>query len=147
LGSGGPGWLYRSPTYYSQTLYQRAAGTFPLQVGRRDDLASHLREPDLSATVSADGTKLRIYAVNSTARPRTVRMNLKNFDGSIVGSRVMRLRDARQTGDSEAMNTHDDPNRISISVRTAAPRGNSVQYSFEALSVTLIECDLRKSRQ
>ncbi len=149
FGSGviqpGPGWLYRSPTYYSQTLYQRAAGTFPLQVVRPDDLSWHLKEPDLSATMSADGTKLRIYAVNSSTRPRTVRMDLKNFAGSIVGSQVMTLRDTLHAGDSEAMNAHDDPNRIAISVRSAALRGKSVQYSFEALSVTLIECDLRKS--
>ena len=150
FGSGviqpGPGWLYRSPTYYSQTLYQRAAGTLPLQVVRSDDLAWHLKEPDLSATISADGMKLRIYAVNSSARSRTLRMNLKNFGGSIIGSRVMTLSDAQHAGDSEAMNTHDDPNRISISVRTAALRGSSVQYRFQALSVTLIECNLRKSR-
>jgi alpha-L-arabinofuranosidase len=148
FGSGviqpGPGWLYRSPTYYSQALYQRAAGTYPLQVVRHGDLPWYLKEPDLSATISADGTKLRIYVVNSTARPRRVKINLKNFVGSIGGTHVLTLGDGQHAGDSEAMNTHDDPSRISISATNAPLRGNSIQYAFDALTLTLLECDLRK---
>jgi alpha-L-arabinofuranosidase len=150
FGSGviqpGPGWLYLSPTYYSQSLYQRAAGTFPLQVIRQGDLPAHLNEPDLSASISADGTKLRIYAVNSTARPRRLKINLKNFATSIVSARVSTLADSRRAGDAEAMNTHDDPKRISISSTSAPLRGSSIEYGFDALTVTLLECDLRKPR-
>ena len=38
LGGGqlqtGPGWLYKIPSYYSEGLYQRAAGAFPLKIDR-----------------------------------------------------------------------------------------------------------------
>jgi alpha-N-arabinofuranosidase len=148
FGSGviqpGPGWLYRSPTYYSQTLYQRAAGTFPLQVVRQSDLAQHLEEPDLSATISADGSTLRIYGVNSTQRKRKARINLKGFAGSIAGARIFVLADGQHAGDSEAMNTHDDPNRVSVSIIDAPIKGSLIEYAFEPLTVTLLECGLRR---
>src|ERR1035437_9460932 len=70
FGSGflvtGPGWIYESPAYYAQMLYARAVGSYPLRMERSAKLAPQLREPDLSASISRDGTKLRIYAVNST---------------------------------------------------------------------------------
>jgi hypothetical protein len=150
FGSGviqpGPGWLYLSPTYYSQALYQRAAGTFPLGVVRQGELAYHLREPDLSATLSADGSTLRIYAVNSTTRPRKLKIRLTNFAEPIGVARVLTLGDTQQAGDSEAMNSHDDPRRIGISETSVAINGSSIGYTFEPLTVTLLECDLRKAR-
>jgi hypothetical protein len=92
FGSGviqpGPGWLYRSPTYYSQTLYQR--------------------------------TDRRCSGVHAGRRPACRR--------------------------SEAMNTHDDPNRISMSGIDAAIKGSLIEYAFEPLTVTLIECSLRRLR-
>jgi hypothetical protein len=74
FGSGvlepGPGWIYFTPTYYSQGLYQHAAGSFPLKIDRTSSLSFYLREPDLDATLSPDGKTLRIYAVNSTSEIR-----------------------------------------------------------------------------
>ena len=59
FGSGaiqpGPGWLYLTPAYYSQGLYQRAAGSFPLKIERSNSLSFYLQEPDLDATLSSDG--------------------------------------------------------------------------------------------
>ena len=73
FGSGfvvtGPGWIYESPAYYAQEMYARAAGAYPLRLERSSKLPWHLQEPDLSASLSADGKKLRIYAVNSTLDP------------------------------------------------------------------------------
>lgn len=146
FGSGviqpGPGWLYRSPTYYSQTMYQRAAGTFPLQLVRRNELAQHLEEPDVSATISPDGSMLRIYAVNSTLAKRQVRINLKGFTSEIETARVFQIGDNEHAGDSEAMNSHDDPNRISMSSHDAPLKGSLIDYAFEPLTVTLLECKL-----
>jgi alpha-L-arabinofuranosidase len=107
-------------------------------------LAHHLDEPDLSATMSADGSTLRIYAVNSTQGKRKVRISLKGFAGQIAGARVFKLADGQRAGDSEAMNTHDDPNRVSVSVIDAPINGSLIEYAFEPLTVTLLECRLRK---
>jgi hypothetical protein len=42
------------------------------------------------------------------------------------------------------MNTHDDPNRVSVSVSDAPIEGSLIEYAFEPLSVTLLECGLRR---
>jgi hypothetical protein len=148
FGSGviqpGPGWLYRSPEYYSQSLYQRAAGSFPLKIERAGDTPAHLRDPDLSATLTRDGKTLRIYAVNSTAKPERVRLRLKDLAVGNAGMRVSTLGDrAPNAFDSEAMNSHDEPNRIGISVRTVPSPGDAIAYDFEPYTVTLLEVTLR----
>jgi hypothetical protein len=148
FGSGviqpGPGWLYRSPEYYSQSLYQRAAGSFPLKIERAGDTPAHLRDPDLSATLTRDGKTLRIYAVNSTAKPERVRLRLKDLAVGNAGMRVSTLGDRTPNAfDSEAMNSHDEPNRIGISVRTVPSPGDAIAYDFEPYTVTLLEVTLR----
>ena len=59
FGSGvlepGPGWIYFTPTYYSQGLYQRAAGSYSLKLDRSGPLSFYLKEPDLDVTLSPDG--------------------------------------------------------------------------------------------
>jgi alpha-N-arabinofuranosidase len=146
FGSGiiqpGLGWLYRSPTYHSQALYQRAAGSFALEIDRSTTLAPHLREPDLSATLSADGKTLRIYAVNSTFGIRRTRINL-NGVGEVRNGQVFVLADRERAGDSEAMNSHDDPDRVGVSVAKASVRGSAFEYAFEPFSVTLLELELK----
>ena len=47
FGSGmiqpGIGWFYLSPTYYSQKLYQEAAGTYPLKINRTSSMPWQVR--------------------------------------------------------------------------------------------------------
>ena len=147
FGSGilqpGLGWLYLSPTYYSQMLYQRATGSFPLEIRRSSTLAPHLREPDLSATLSQDGSTLRIFAVNSTAETRRSRIQLDGL-GEVTGGEVFLLSDRDHAGDSEVMNSHDDPGRVGISERKASAKGREFEYAFEPFTVTLLELSLKK---
>jgi alpha-N-arabinofuranosidase len=142
FGSGvlqpGPGWLYLAPTYYSQQLYQRAAGSFPLRIERTSPLDGYLREPDLSATAGPDGT-LRIFAVNSTNDPRTVDFQLAPDVRDVTGGKVFVLHDTLSPADSEAMNSRDQPHRISVSETPAQWRGRRFQFTFEPYTVTLIE--------
>jgi len=146
FGSGiiqpGAGWLYRSPTYHSQALYQRAAGSFALTIERSNTLAPRLREPDLSATLSADGKVLRIYAVNSTSGTRRTKINLSSI-GEVTDGQVFVLGDRERSGDSEAMNSHDDPDRVAVSIRKANVRGKEFECSFEPFTVTLFELKLK----
>lgn len=147
FGSGilqpGPGWLYLSPTYYSQSLYQRAAGSFPLQIRRSASLPPQLLEPDLSATLSQDGNTLRIYAVNSTGEQRRSRITLEGL-GGVTGGDVFMLRDRDRAGDSEAMNSHDDPGRIAVFQHKASVQGRQFDYTFDPYTVTMLELDLQK---
>ena len=89
FGSGmiqpGIGWFYLSPTYYSQKLYQEAAGTYPLKINRTSSMPWQFEEPDLSATLSPDGKTLRIFAVNSTAEAEKAQFHLEGFSSPVTG--------------------------------------------------------------
>lgn len=145
-GSGfvltGPGWIYESPAYYAQRIYARAAGTYPLRIERSSKLAWHLQEPDLSASISADGTKLRIYAVNSTLDPLPRDFQLEGFKAGAAGGTVRVLEDHVHAGTSEVMNSRDDPQRISLSSRSAELRGTRFRFTFAPLTITLLELNL-----
>ncbi len=147
FGSGfvltGPGWIYESPAYYAQEMYARAAGAYPLRIERPSKLAWHLQEPDLSASVSADGKKLRIYAVNSTLDPLARNFQLDGFKAGVVGGVILTLEDRVHAGTSEVMNSRDNPQRISLSSRLAKLRGTQFEFTFSPLTITLLELDLQ----
>jgi alpha-L-arabinofuranosidase len=146
FGSGviqtGPGWLYLSPTYYSQLLYQRAAGTYPTKVTRSAETSWALQEPDLSATLSADGHVLRIYAVNSTANTEEVHFHLQGFRPQTEEGVAIVLKDRDAALDSEAMNSQNDPKRISLTSQATRIDNLDFQFSFSPFSVTLLELSL-----
>jgi hypothetical protein len=41
------------------------------------------------------------------------------------------------------MNSHDDPDRVGVSVAKASVRGSAFEYAFEPFSVTLLELELK----
>jgi alpha-N-arabinofuranosidase len=149
FGSGaiqpGPGWLYLTPAYYSQGLYQRAAGSFPLKIERRNSPSFYLQEPDLDATLSSDNRTLRIYAVNSTPAPRQVEFHLNASLRSVQTGESLVLGD--RNSDSEAMNSHDQPNRVAVTRRKITLRGREFEYEFAPFTVTLLELQLGASVQ
>ena len=147
FGSGmlqpGPGWLYLSPAYYSQKLYQRAAGTYPMEIDRATKVPWQLEEPDLSATLSADGKVLRIFAVNSTAEPEKLHFHLEGFSSPVAGGEITVLKDRENALDSEAMNSQNDPERITTSSHTTDLKGGEFPFSFEPFTVTMLELKLQ----
>jgi alpha-L-arabinofuranosidase len=138
----GPGWIYEAPTYYSQQLYQRAAGSYPLRLKRSTSLPWHLQEPDLSATLSEDGKVLRIYGVNSTAEERQLHFRLTDFPSEVQGGTVYVLKDRDEAGTPEVMNSRNDAERIVSSKQPAVLRGKDFDYSFPPFSLTLLELEL-----
>ena len=146
FGSGvllpGPGWLYLSPTYFSQKLYTRSAGSYPLRIERATSLPWHLLEPDLSVTLSEDGKTLRIYGVNSTAESRELKFHLMDFPGSARGGTAYVLKDRDSAGTPEVMNNRDDPGRITSTAGHMNAGGKDFEYSFEPFTVTLLEVEL-----
>ncbi len=146
FGSGmiqpGIGWFYLSPTYYSQKLYQEAAGTYPLKINRTSSMPWQFEEPDLSATLSPDGKTLRIFAVNSTAEAEQAQFHLEGFSSPVTGGTVTALKDRENALDSEAMNTRNDPTRITTSSEVADLKGSAFSFSFAPFSVTMLELKL-----
>jgi len=150
FGSGaiqpGPGWLYLTPAYYSQILYQKAAGSFSLKVDRDSSVSSYLQEPDLDATLSPDGKTLRIYAVNSTADPRKVEFHLEPQLGAVFASRSSVLKDLSLSSDSEAMNSRDQPSRVGVEIQQSHIHGSEFDWEFVPFSVTLLELNLAPTK-
>ena len=137
----GPGWIYETPAYYAQELYARAAGTYPLRIERTSHLEWPFQEPDLSASLSPDQRKLRIYAVNSTLSPLSRSLQLDGFKKDIAGGTVTVLEDHLHAGTSEIMNSRDQPERISLHSHPAGVRGARFEFTFAPLTVTLVELD------
>lgn len=146
FGSGaiqpGPGWLYFTPAYYSQVLYQKAAGSFSLKIDRDSSLSPYLQEPDLDAALSADGKMLRIYAVNSTANFRRATFHLDPQLGVVSASQGSILKDLSPNSESEAMNSHDRPRRVGVEVEQLHIHGRAFEWEFAPFSVTLLELNL-----
>jgi alpha-L-arabinofuranosidase len=140
----GPGYFYTIPDYSAQILYQRAAGSFPLGVNRSCPLSFYLREPDLDATVSADGRTLRIYSVNSTSDLRKVDFVLSQRLGTIAAAESYVVGDTNIVPDSEAMNSPDDPYRVSTRTKKLFLSGSKFDYGFAPFSVTLLEIQLAR---
>ncbi len=144
-GSGflvtGPGWLYESSAYYAQEMYARAADSFPLHIERSSPLPWDQQEPDLSASVSADGRKLRIYAINSTLN--SIRQSFQLDGLKAAGGVVLVLEDHAHAGTAEVMNSRDDPERISLTSQPTEIRGTRFEFTCRPLTITLLELDLR----
>jgi len=138
----GPGWLYKIPSYDTQRLYQRAAGSFPLGVERSSLLSFYLREPDLDATLSPDNKTLRIYGVNSTPEPREIKFTLPSSFGAVQTGEVFVVADSNPVADSEAMNSRDEPHRVSLQSSKGTFSGREFDYSFAPFSVTLLELQI-----
>jgi alpha-N-arabinofuranosidase len=145
FGSGviqsGPGWLYLTPTYYSQQFYQRSAGTYPLRIERSSRLPWYLQEPDLSATISEDGKTFRVYGVNSTGQPLALHFRLDSFPSAVGGGRVYIVEDREHALDSEVMNTRDDPERVKTVSSAVGGRGGEFDCTFDPYSLTLLELE------
>jgi alpha-L-arabinofuranosidase len=140
----GPGYFYTIPDYSAQMLYQRAAGSFPVGVNRSSPLSFYLREPDLDATLSPDGKILRIYAVNSTANLRKVSFTLPRRLGTIAAAESYIVEDTNTVPDSEAMNSGDDPRRVSTQTKKLAISGSQFEYDYAPFSITLLEIQLAR---
>jgi alpha-L-arabinofuranosidase len=120
FGSGfletGPGWILETPAYYAQKMYANAAGSYPVAVKRSATEVRTLQEPDLSATLTADGRQLRIYSVNSTSQAKPIRFRLDGFSKEVTGGFAEILEDRHHGLTPEVMNSRDDPARVSLRV-------------------------------
>lgn len=138
----GPGWIYKIPTYYTQGFYQRSAGSYPLKITRTSQLPFYLQEPDLDATITPDKKTLRIYAVNSTPDRRKVNFRLGGTLGSAIGGRAFVVGDSAVAADSEAMNSRDNPERISAKESAVKVSEKMFEYEFAPFTITLVEIQL-----
>ncbi len=127
--------LYKTPTYYMQQMYATLAGNRPLKV---EPAAAINRMPDLSATLSADGKVVVILAVNSGLRDAVRRLDLSVFGDKAQEIETWTLHDRRHSGEPDAINGFDDPERVAPDRSRFQATSGRFEYTFPALSVTAL---------
>lgn len=126
--------LYMTPTYYAQRLYANLAGSRPLRIDPPAPLQAGL---DISATDSADGRALTVFAVNDSLDE--VSKTLKLPGGAWVKAvETWTLADGEAAGEPDATNSFDDPFRVSTHQGTARLSGAELPYRFPSLSLVVL---------
>jgi alpha-N-arabinofuranosidase len=128
--------LYRTPTYHAQQLYATRAGNRPLKI---ESSVPASVAPDVSATLSADGKAVVLFAVNAALKEVRRPLDFSAFgtDGQEVS--VWTLADRQGAGEPDVTNNFAEPERVSpVRSRFRAPAAR-FDFRFPALSLTVIE--------
>jgi alpha-N-arabinofuranosidase len=128
--------LYKTPTYYAQQLYATLAGNRPLRI---DSPLPANAVPDLSATLSAAGDVLTLFAVNPTLGDVTRPIDLSAFGNPPGEATVWTLTDTRHAGEPDVANSFADPRRVVPVQSELRPKAARFDYRFPALSLTVIQ--------
>jgi alpha-L-arabinofuranosidase len=127
--------LYKTPTYYAQQLYATRAGNRPLRIESALPVSLN---PDVSATLSADGTVVTLFAVNAGLSDVTRPLDLTAFGDAAQDVEVWTLADRRKAGEPDVSNSFGDRERVAVTAsRLQAPSG-CFSYCFPALSLTVL---------
>jgi alpha-N-arabinofuranosidase len=127
--------LYKAPTYYAQQLYATLAGTRPLKI---DSAVPGGEAPDLSATLSADGEVVTIFAVNGTLADVTRPLDLSAFGAGGQEATVWTLADRHKVGEPDVANSFADPERAATVRSTLRAPAARFTHRFPAVSLTVI---------
>jgi alpha-N-arabinofuranosidase len=133
--------LYKTPTYYAQQLYATLAGSRPLRI------ASPLPptwKPDVSATLSADGTTLTLLAVNTGPADVSRPLDLTALGATAQEVEVWTLADRKTAGEPDVANSFGEPERVvPVASRLKIDSGR-FEYRFPALSLTVLRCKVMR---
>jgi alpha-N-arabinofuranosidase len=127
--------LYKTPTYYAQQLYATLAGNRPLKIESTVPLRA---PPDISATISEDGSVVVLLAVNATLENVTRPIDLSAFGNQGQELSVWTLADRDRSGEPDVTNSFGDPERVSLVESKFKAAGAKFSYQFPALSLTLL---------
>jgi alpha-N-arabinofuranosidase len=135
--------LYKTPTYYAQQLYATLAGSRPLRID--SPLPAELK-PDVSATLSADGTAVTLFAVNAGLSDVTRPLDLTAFGDLGQEVEVWTLTDRKAAGEPDVTNRFGEPERVApVTSRYRAASGR-FDYRFPALSLTVLRWRVAKEK-
>lgn len=123
--------LYKTPTYYAQQLYAMLAGERPLRI-ETEGL------PDISATLSADGSSLFLFAVNDTLEDIARQFDLSAFGEGKREAEIWTLTDREGAGEPDVTNSFGDPERIAPTKHIVSFASARIAFCFPALSLTVL---------
>jgi alpha-N-arabinofuranosidase len=127
--------LYVTPTYHAQRLYATLAGDRPLKV---ESAAGPDVAPDVSATLTAKGDAVVLFAVNQTLREVERPLDLSAFGGGGREVEVWTLADRDRAGEPDVTNGFGDPGRVGVVRSTLAAPAARFTCRFPALSLTVL---------
>jgi alpha-L-arabinofuranosidase len=127
--------LYKTPTYHAQWLYANLAGDRALRV---ESPLPAGPAPDVSATLSADGSAVTLFAVNPTLAAVTRPVDLSAFGGGGREAEVWTLADTRHAGEPDVANSFAEPERVVAVQSNYRADSTAFAYRFPALSLTVI---------
>ena len=127
--------LYKTPTYYAQQLYATLAGARPLKIV---SAVSVRATPDVSATLSEDGSIVTLFAVNATLDAVVRPLDFSAFGGHGQEVSVWTLADRQKAGEPDVTNSFGDPERVVPVASTFRADGPRFDYRFPPLSLTVI---------
>jgi alpha-L-arabinofuranosidase len=128
--------LYKTPTYYAQQLYATLAGNQPLSI---ESKVPQRAPPDVSATLSDDGTVVTLFAVNATLEDVVRPVDYSPWGELEDEVATWTLTDRKHAGEPDATNSFGEPERISPVARTYKAGGTKFEYRFPALSLTVLK--------
>ncbi|MFL5341428.1 MAG: alpha-L-arabinofuranosidase C-terminal domain-containing protein, partial [Gemmataceae bacterium] len=132
--------LYKTPTYYVQQLYATRAGSQALQI---DSPLPPGAVPDVSATLSAGGDVLTLFAVNPTLADVTRPLDLAAFGVAGREAALWTLTDTRSAGEPDVANSFAEPERVVPAESKYRPAAARFDYRFPALSLTVLQWNMR----
>ena len=124
--------MYCRPVYYVQQLYATLGGRLPLRCHASPDA------PDVSAALTEDGEELVLHMVNDRDHDRRCTVDLSAIAPDPGPADAWLLADTRQAGSANAVNSFDDPQRVSTAPVAIADSGPVFDAELPALSVTAV---------
>jgi len=128
--------LYKTPTYYMQQLYATLAGDRPLKLQPAFSVDA---VPDCSATLSADGKTVTLFAVNPTTVHLLKRIDLSAFGTTAPELTVWTLADTQHAGEPDVPNSLAEPERVVPTRTTVHAAPGRFDYRFPALSLSVLQ--------
>jgi alpha-N-arabinofuranosidase len=133
--------LYKTPTYYAQQLYATRAGNKALKVVSTFPANSL---PDVSATLSAKGDAVVLFAVNPTLQPVTRPLDFSAFGDGQKEIEVWTLSDRDKAAEPDVTNSFGDPERIKVQASKQMVAANTFDYAFPPLSLTVLQLNIKR---
>jgi alpha-L-arabinofuranosidase len=131
--------LYKTPVYYAQQLYATLAGDRPLKIVSPLPATVGL---DLSATLAPAGDAVILFAVNDSLQAISRPLDLSAFAAGDKNPprsfQVWTLADTKAAGEPDVTNSFADIERIIPSRTAITPGSLRFDYSFPALSLTVL---------
>jgi alpha-N-arabinofuranosidase len=132
--------LYKTPAYYAQQLYATLAGDRPLRI---DSSVPPDTGPDVSATLSSDGRRLTLFAVNPSPDPITRPIDVSAVGVAPQDVSIWTLADQQHAGEPDVANSFDDPQRVSVR-QSKLSATSPLSYCFEPYSLTVLQWQMAR---